>query len=117
MPLIQILTSAESPSPKERTSLLRELSRSLASHFGKPEKWVMTCLETGVAMTFGGEEAPACFAAVKNVGELDPGATAAISKDLCGRLSKGLGVPPERVYIEFTPAKGWLWGWNGETFG
>jgi phenylpyruvate tautomerase len=117
MPLIQIFTSAPSPAPEARAALLRDLSRSLAGHFGKPEQWVMTCLVPGVAMTFAGEEGAACFAAVKNVGELDPEATAAISRDLCRRLSAGLGVASERVYIEFTPAKGWLWGWNGETFG
>ncbi len=116
MPLIQIFTSAPSPPPEARTALLRDLSRSLASHFGKPEKWVMTCLVPGLAMTFGGDERAACFAAVKNVGELDPAATAAISADLCARLSRGLGVESERIYLELTPAEGWLWGWNGETF-
>jgi phenylpyruvate tautomerase PptA (4-oxalocrotonate tautomerase family) len=116
MPLIQIFTSAPSPTREAQGALLRDLSRSLASHFGKPEKWVMTSLHPGVAMTFGGEEGPACFAAVKNVGDLTEEATAAISRDLCGRLSAGLGVPSDRVYIEFTPAQGWLWGWNGETF-
>jgi phenylpyruvate tautomerase PptA (4-oxalocrotonate tautomerase family) len=117
MPLIQIFTSAPSPPPEARTALLRDLSRSLARHFGKPEQWVMTCLVPDLAMTFAGEARPACFAAVKNVGDLDPEATAAISSDLCSRISAGLGVASERVYIEFTPAKGWLWGWNGETFG
>ena len=117
MPLIQIFTSAPNPAPEARAALLRDLSRSLASHFGKPEQWVMTCLLPGVAMTFAGDERAACFAAVKNVGELDAAATAKISHDLCRRLSLGLGVASERVYIEFTPAEGWLWGWNGETFG
>ncbi len=117
MPLIQIFTSAPSPSPEAKGTLLRDLSRALATHFGKSEAWVMTCLIPDVAMTFAGENSPACFAAVKNVGEMSSESTATLSSDLCRRLSVGLGVPAERVYVEFTPAKGWLWGWNGETFG
>jgi phenylpyruvate tautomerase PptA (4-oxalocrotonate tautomerase family) len=117
MPLIQIFTSAPSPAPEARAALLRDLSRSLASHFGKPENWVMTCLLPDLAMTFAGDDRASCFAAVKNVGQLTPEATTAISADLCRRLSLGLGVSSDRIYVELTPAEGWLWGWNGETFG
>src|SRR5579859_2603117 len=66
MPLIQVLTSSPSPPADARERLLRELSGALASHFGKPGKWVMTCILPELAMTFGGTPAPTCFAAVKN---------------------------------------------------
>jgi len=39
-------------------ALLGELSRLLAARFEKPERWVMTSLQPGLAMTFGGTDAP-----------------------------------------------------------
>jgi hypothetical protein len=51
------------------------------------------------------------------VGTLLPGQVKSLSKALCQELCAGLGVPAERIYIEFTNADGALWGWNGGTFG
>jgi phenylpyruvate tautomerase len=116
MPLIQVFTSA-TPNEAARDPLLRDLSRMLAKHFEKPEQWVMTCLSPGLAMTFGGAPGPTCFAAVKNVGKLTPAKTAKLSADLCARLSLGLDVPANRIYLEFTDAVGYLWGYDGGTFG
>ena len=53
MPLIQVFTSAGAP-PDAGRALLTDLSALLAKRFGKPEKWVMTCLVADQAMTFSG---------------------------------------------------------------
>jgi len=116
MPLIQIFTSA-TPEVAARDKLLRDLSGALAAHFDKPEQWVMTCILPGLAMTFGGSPEPTCFAAVKNIGKLAPAKSAQLSADLSSRLSRGLGVPTNRIYLEFTEAVGHLWGYDGDTFG
>ena len=116
MPLIQIFTSA-TPDVTARDKLLRDLSSALAAHFDKPEQWVMTCILPGLAMTFGGSPEPTCFAAVKNIGKLAPAKSAQLSADLSSRLSRGLGVPTNRIYLEFTEAVGHLWGYDGDTFG
>ena len=116
MPLIQIFTSAAPPNRPAGDALLRDLSCSLAGAFGKPEKWVMTCLVPGLAMTFGGTSDPSCFAAVKNIGKLTPEKSEALSEELCGRLSRGLGVPADRIYLEFIEAVGHLWGHDVGTF-
>jgi phenylpyruvate tautomerase PptA (4-oxalocrotonate tautomerase family) len=116
MPLIQIFTSA-TPEPASRSALLTELSSALAKHFNKPEQYVMTCLIPGQPMTFAGTSAPTCFAAVKNIGKLTPDKSRELSADLCARLSKGLGVSQDRIYIEFSDAVGYLWGHAGDTFG
>jgi phenylpyruvate tautomerase len=116
MPLVQVFTSAQAPGPAAQEALLGELSRLLAKHFGKPERWVMTCLVPGTAMTFGGAAAPSAFVAVKNIGEMTADATAMLSRALCDRLSQGLGVPADRIYIDFADAVDYLWGWNGGTF-
>jgi hypothetical protein len=116
LPLVQVFTNLPAPSQDEGRALLGELSRLLAVRFDKPERWVMTCLVPGQAMTFGGTAAPTAFVAVKNIGTMQPEDTARLSRELCERLEKGLGVPPDRVYIQFTDAVDHLWGWNGGTF-
>ena len=116
MPLVQVFTSAPAPAAPAQQALLGDLSRLLAKHFGKPERWVMTCLVPGAAMTFGGAAAPSAFVAVKNIGTMTADATAALSRALSDRLSLGLGVPIDRIYIDFADAVDYLWGWNGGTF-
>ena len=77
----------------------------------------MTCIVPGLDMTFAGTFSPTCFAAVKNVGKLTPDKAKKLSADLCSRLSRGLEVPANRIYLEFTEAVGHLWGHDGDTFG
>jgi len=116
MPLIQVFTSAGAPADGAK-SLLGELSKLAAARFGKPERWVMTCLVPGLPMTFAGDRAPAALVAVKNVGKMSGDDTATLSQEICTRVSKALDVPFDRIYIDFTDAVGAMWGWNGETFG
>ena len=116
MPLIQVFTSAGPPADGAK-DLLADLSKLAAARFGKPERWVMTCLVPGLPMTFGGERAPAAFVAVKNIGKMSGDDTETLSREICARLSRALGVPSDRIYIDFADAVGAMWGWNGETFG
>ncbi len=41
----------------------------------------------------------------------------ALSSALCSLVEARLGVPAARTYIEFAGAEGYIWGWNGSTFG
>jgi phenylpyruvate tautomerase len=117
MPLINIYTSAEPPSDVAKTdALLKDLSARLARHLCKPEAYVMTCLVPRTRMTFGGSTDPACFVEIKNVGRFSPEVTANMSHDLCEVLKGALGVPANRIYIEFGPAEPHLWGYDGDTF-
>jgi phenylpyruvate tautomerase len=116
MPLVQVFTSAASPADSAK-QLLSDLSKLAAAGFGKPERWVMTCFVPGLPMTFGGDPAPAAFVAVRNVGTMSPELTERLARQICERVSKTLGVPFDRIYIDFADAVGAMWGWNGETFG
>jgi phenylpyruvate tautomerase len=117
MPLIKIQTSIASPDPATIATLLKTLSTSLAKHTGKPESYVMTAIEPNVAMTFGGTTEPTCYVEVKSVGSMTAAQTKAMSQDFCQQVNDNLGVAIDRIYIEFTDAKGSMWGWNGTTFG
>jgi phenylpyruvate tautomerase len=114
MPLVRIVSSAEPPPVGD--SLLRDLSALLARELGKPESYVMTCLEPRARMTFGGSDEPSCYVEVKNVGTFTAAKTALLSGVLAERLTAGLGVPRNRIYIEFADAKPHMWGYDGDTF-
>lgn len=117
MPLISVKTSAPAPGADAVAALLKALSVALASLLGKPERYVMTALETEASMTFAGDSAPACYVEVKSIGALDGERTHQVSAAVSALLEQHLQVPPERTYIGFEDVPGRLWGWNGSTFG
>ncbi|KAM3107265.1 phenylpyruvate tautomerase MIF-related protein [Phormidesmis sp. 146-33] len=117
MPFIKVQTSIASPNPTTIATLLKTLSASLAKQTGKPESYVMTVLEPSVAMTFAGTTDPACYIEIKSIGSMSAVQTKEMSQTFCQQVNEGLGVAIDRIYIEFTDAKGAMWGWNGTTFG
>ena len=80
MPLIHVQTNAAAVADPD--ALLRQLSAELAALLGKPERYVMTLLHTGVPMTFGGDTAPCAYVEVKSIGGLDGPRAKAISAAL-----------------------------------
>lgn len=116
MPLIKVQTSITVPDPAAVEALLKTLSHNLAQHLGKSEAYVMTAFEAGVAMTFGGTADPVCYLEIKNIGTMKPTQTQAMSQDFCQVVEQQLGVPANRIYLEFTDAQRHLWGWNSRTF-
>ncbi|NES25681.1 MAG: hypothetical protein F6K41_44000 [Symploca sp. SIO3E6] len=117
MPLIKVQTSVTAPETNQSETLLKKLSASLAKHLGKPESYVMTALEANVPMTFAGTTDPVCYVEIKSVGSMRPQQTKAMSQDFCEQINQAIGVPTNRIYIEFADAQGYLWGWDGRTFG
>ncbi|NEO85930.1 MAG: hypothetical protein F6J87_17000 [Spirulina sp. SIO3F2] len=117
MPLIKVQTSIAAPEPSAVESLLKTLSGKIAEHFGKSEAYVMTAFEPNVTMTFGGTTDPVCYIEIKNIGTMQPAQTKAMSQDFCQVIEDTLGVPANRIYLEFADAQRHLWGWNGRTFG
>ena len=117
MPLISLFSSAPSPAPDIARRLLTSLSSLLAQELGKPESYVMTNLVPRTEMTFGGRFDPACYAEIKNVGKFKPEQTERIGRKVCALITDALGVPSSRIYVEFTDATGYLWGFDNGTFG
>lgn len=115
MPLIKVQTSVASIERSAVEEMLKELSAKLAKHLGKPESYVMTAFESDVPMTFGGTSEPVCYVEIKSIGKMGD-RTLAMSQDFCQQISDRLGVPKNRIYIEFSDAQGPMWGWNGSTF-
>jgi phenylpyruvate tautomerase PptA (4-oxalocrotonate tautomerase family) len=117
MPLIKVQTSAKVADSAAIQDLQKSLSQKLAQHLSKPEAYVMTTVETNVAMSFAGTFDPVCYLEVKNIGTMAPQQTKAMSQDFSLVVSECLGVSGDRIYIEFANVQGAMWGWNGSTFG
>ncbi len=114
MPLLKIQTNRE-VAPEHRPQLLQQASAKVAEVLGKPERYVMVSLEHNPDMLFSGDPAPLAYLELKSIG-LPGERTRELSADLCRLIQDNLGIPKERVYIEFADAARHLWGWNGGTF-
>ena len=111
MPLITIRTSlTDFPKSNE---FLKTVSKEISLLTGKPERYVMTLLETKVSMTFAGSTDPTCYVEVKSIGSLSP---KEISGSLCKTIEHWTDIPSSRIYICFDDIQGQMWGFNGTTF-
>ena len=60
------------------------------------------------------DASPCCFLEIKSIGSIDP---ARMTKPLSNFVYDKLGVPLEKIYINFVDVPAKMWGWNGDTFG
>jgi phenylpyruvate tautomerase PptA (4-oxalocrotonate tautomerase family) len=114
MPFVSVETNLAIDTEK-RKQFCKALSSAAAQAVGKPEQYVMALIRSDATLTFGGSEEPAAFVELKSIA-LAEAALKEISRRLCTLIEQELGVPPARIYIEFTSASGAWWGWNGSTF-
>jgi len=112
MPYLHLRTNVQLDDAQQ---VLMRCSAHLAAALGKPERYVMVSLRDGLAMRFAGSDAPCAYVELKSLG-LEQAQTAALSKGLCALLKELLGVPEERIYIEFAAPERAMFGWNGGTF-
>ncbi len=112
MPYISLQTNA---AVTDRDTLLKDLSALGARELGKPESYVMVSLDAGAEMLFGGSADPSAFLQCKSIG-LTESQTDKLSGALCNFVTHTLGIPVDRVYIEFLGVPGAMWGWKGGTF-
>ena len=112
MPLIHVRVSSEQVANAD--GLLKELSAELARSTGKPEKYVMSLLQSNVPMTFGGTEKPCCYVEIKSIGALQP---ERMTQTFCELIESRTGIPANRIYIGFEDIPPRQWGFNGQTFG
>lgn len=115
MPLLKLETTVVLPEDK-RKALLAALSKAVAEGIGKPEQYVMVSAGPA-AMVMSGKAGDAAFVDIRSIGGLTGNVTRKLSQRICELLTDSLGVPPDRVYLNFTDVEAGHWGWNGSTFG
>ncbi len=115
MPLLKLETTVVLTEDK-RSALLASLSKMIARTIGKPEQYVMVMIGQA-AMVMSGNPGDAAFVDIRSIGGLSSNVNRKLSQQVCKLLKDSLGVPSERVYVNFTDVEAGKWGWNGSTFG
>lgn len=116
MPLIKLETSVKC-SEKQKNELVFDLSKICAECTGKPESYVLSIVEDGALISFGGKVKRGAFLEVKSIGGLNDSVNNSLTVKICECLKRELDISPSDVYINFTDVSGVNWGWNGSTFG
>ena len=114
MPFLRIQTNQILPE-STASALAARASALVAEQLGKPERYVMTSVESNASMTFAGTDEPLAFLELKSIG-LPESITAGVSEALCQLVASETGTDADRIYIEFTDAPRKMWGWNNGTF-
>ena len=112
MPFFKIETNHP---PNDIDTMMKKASGFIANLLNKPEHYVMISIETDPQMMFGGTMGPTAFVQLKSIG-LPMDKCAAFSEKICRFINNEIGVPPDRVFIDFTNLKRNMFGWNGNTF-
>lgn len=115
MPAIHIKTSAPLVGSTS-IELLQKVSKMAADVIGKPEQYVMASLQSA-EMMMSGQNAAAAWIEVRSIGGLSSEVNKRMTQKFCALLKQGLGIAPERVYINYVDIKTENWGWNNDTFG
>ena len=114
MPLLKLQVS-ENIEEEKKKIILSCLSRIVSDSLGKPEKYVMIIIEQS-SFLMAGNEGPAAFADVRSIGSINIRTTSDLAQKLCRYLDELLGIPSDRVYINFTDVTAENWGCDGQTF-
>ena len=115
MPLLKLETTAVIADDQHAT-LLASLSKLVAETIGKPETYVMVTINPA-AIQMSGAPGDAAFVDVRSIGGLNRDVNRKLSEGTCALLRETLGIPPERIYLNFTDVPAGNWGWKGGTFG
>lgn len=111
MPVLSI----ESNRPMLGDNSLKIISSSVAQMLGKPESYVMVKYMHNPDMLFAGTNEALAFLELKSLG-LPEEKTTQFSAALANLMQEELGIPSERLYIEFASPARHLFGWNSGTF-
>lgn len=114
MPLLRIETNISLDASCAQ-DLAAKAAQAVAGELGKPERYVMITVEAGTLVLMAGTAEPAAFLDLRSIG-LPDGKTEPLSNALCALMESAIGVPPDRVYINFADVPRTHWGWNGGTF-
>ncbi|HOX55491.1 MAG TPA: phenylpyruvate tautomerase MIF-related protein [Candidatus Paceibacterota bacterium] len=115
MPLLRLETTVALTDEKRQT-LLTALSKVMAETTGKPEEYVMvTAGQADILMA--GKPGGGAFVDIRGIGGLSGDVNRQLSQKICRLLNESLGLPANRIYLNFTELAAANWGWKGNTFG
>tara|TARA_A100001388_G_C28736252_1_gene484287 strand:+ start:213 stop:545 length:333 start_codon:yes stop_codon:yes gene_type:complete len=110
MPYVNISTSKKI---ENKNKLLDEISTLISSLTKKSKRFVMAKLEDNANLYFN-DESPCCYFEIKSIGSLNP---SEMANPICSFIHEKMGIPIDKIYINFYDVPPEMWGWNGRTFG
>lgn len=114
MPYFSIDTN-QAHTESTNLEVMQKASAFIAALLGKPESYVMVSIKPATPLTFAGTGDPAAFVCLKSIG-LPKERCTTFSEKICGFIEQELGVPPDRVFIDFTDLDRSQFAWNAKTF-
>lgn len=114
MPLMTIRSAAKIDDDAV-SPMLSACSAKLAELLTQPEAYVMTLFERATGMTMAGTANPCCLVEIRSVVPFTSDQTRAMARTFCPMLAEYLGVPPNRIFLNFTDFAKNMWGFNGST--
>lgn len=112
MPLFRIQSNVKI---KDKEALLQRASTKMCEILDKPEAYMLVQFQKVKHLIFNGSTDGFVHAEVKAV-NLNESATETLSKQVCEFLSEEFNISTKRIYVEFTNARGAMWGWDGKVF-
>ena len=110
MPYVNISTSKKI---ENKNKLLDEISTLISSLTKKSKRFVMAKFEDNANLYFN-DESPCCYFEIKSIGSLNP---SEMANPICSFIHEKMGIPIDKIYINFYDVPPEMWGWNGRTFG
>ena len=116
MPCLVIKTNAKL-TKEQLDAATADLSKIISKTTGKPEDYIMVCIEDGLAMRFANSDEKCIFMEFRSIGKIDAKTNKTHSKEFTNYFVSKLGFNAERIYISFENKAGSDWGYAGSTFG
>ena len=98
-----------------KNDFIKQASNITSKMLGKSEDYVMCSIDDNKNMCFAGSSDPTAYIELKSIG-LPEDKTGELAGAICELIGAQLGIPAQRIYIEFSNAQRHMWGWNNRTF-
>ncbi|MBO6215473.1 MAG: hypothetical protein J6N76_08050 [Lachnospiraceae bacterium] len=113
MPFIDTKTTVKLSDEQKQT--LKAAYAEAAGMIGKPESYLMVGFEDEYDLFFAGERLEkGAYVSVDVYGGSNSAGFEKMTKKICDTLTDELGIPGNRIYVEYRATADW--GWNGSNF-
>lgn len=103
------------PVNAEKKEVIKSELGKLISTLGKPESYLMVGINDNYDLWFAGRKLErGAYVEVSLLGNVNAGASATLSGQICNLFERELGIPGSAIYITYHPVENW--GFNGGNF-
>ncbi|GMS93724.1 hypothetical protein PENTCL1PPCAC_15899, partial [Pristionchus entomophagus] len=113
MPMVRVATNVEMANISDDFEV--KLTEVLHESMGKPRERIMIEIDGGRRLMYGAKPGPGCQISIKSIGCLGDQMNIRHSAKVCDFIQKELGVPKDKILIEFSDLSAHQVGFNGTT--